>query len=172
MSVATVIQSLFRLPPLEDRQASVSAESIWRPWGSGLFSIEDIRAWVGRKSTEFQHHLLAMLYDHTIPETDNLVLQVNGGGQISLVSTNKSRDNIEGLLNSSRVLRHLFYGISATAGFLRSVDENPDFLELYGQNPELAVARYGQLHAKRSQYEFRITVTPDAVTFGFVPAIA
>ncbi|MEE9464609.1 MAG: hypothetical protein V3W14_03410 [Candidatus Neomarinimicrobiota bacterium] len=172
MSVATVIQSLFRLPPLEDRQTSVSAESNWRPWGSGLFSIDDIRTWVGRRSTEFQHHLLALLYDHTIPETDNLVLQINGGGQITLVSPNSSRDAIEGLLNGSRVLRHLFYGISATAGFLRSVDENPDFQELYGQNPEVAVARYGQLHAQRSQYEFQITVTPNTVTFGFVPAIA
>ncbi len=180
MSVAAVIESIFRHPTVEDGAAASGSrgkggapadeiDKIWRPWGSGLFSIDDIREWVGRKSTEFQLHLLAILYDHTIAITGDLSFQINRGDNITLINFHDSQDIIEGLVNDSHLLRLLFFDISATASFLRSIDENPNFRELYSRNPEVAVARYGQLHAQRSQYEFQLSVTTDGITFGFTP---
>ena len=182
MSVAAVIQAIFRHPTVTDGAADSNrrgnsfipgnkTDKIWRPWGSGLFSIDDIRDWVIRRSTEFQLHLLAILYDHSLSTSSGLSFQINRGQNISLVSSHDSRDIIEGLINDSQLLQQLFFDISATASFLRSVDENPNFRDLYSRNPELAVARYGQLHAQRSQYEFRLSVTTDGITFGFATKV-
>ncbi len=182
MSVAAVIQAIFRHPTVTDGAATSGSrgnsvapadeiDRIWRPWGSGLFSIDDIRDWVSRRSTEFQLHLLAILYDHAISTSGGLSFQVNRGNNITLISFHDSRDVIEGLVNDSHLLRQLFFDISATASFLRSIDENPNFRELYSRNPEVAVARYGQLHAQRSQYEFQLSVTTDGLTFGFIPLV-
>ncbi len=182
MSVAAVIQAIFRHPTVTDDAAASGSrgnsvapadeiDKIWRPWGSGLFSIDDIREWESRKSTEFQLHLLAILYDHAISTTGDLSFQINRGDNITLVSCHDSRDIIEGLVNDSHLLRRLFFDISATASFLRSIDENPSFRQLYSRNPEVAVARYGQLHAQRSQYEFQLSVATDGITFGFTPKV-
>ena len=173
MSVAAVIQSIFRHPTVTAAPGSApqadEIDKIWRPWGSGLFSIDDIREWVDRKSTEFQLHLLAILYDHAISTAGGLSLQINPGASIILISSHDRQDIIEGLLNDNHLLRQLFFDISATASFLRAIDENPDFRELYSRNPEVAVARYGQLHAQSSQYEFQLSITTDDITFGFTP---
>ena len=182
MSVASVIPATFSHAAGQDGHAYSSrrrnslipgnkTHKIWRPWGSGLFSIDDIRDWVVRRSTEFQLHLLAILYDHSLSTTSGLSFQINRGNNISLVSSHDSRDIIEGLINDSDLLQGLFFDISATASFLRSVDENPNFRDLYSRNPELAVARYGQLHAQRSQYEFRLSVTTDGITFDFTTKV-
>ena len=138
MRVAAVIQAIFRHPTVTDGATASNrpgnrvtpvdkTDKIWRPWGSGLFSIDDIRDWVVRRSTEFQLHLLAILYDHSLSTTSGLSFQINRGNNISLVSSHDSRDIIEGLINDSDLLQRLFFDISATAGFMHAVDENPNF---------------------------------------------
>ena len=113
MSVAAVIQAIFRHPTVTDGAADSNrrgnsfipgnkTDRIWRPWGSGLFSIDDIRDWVIRRSTEVQIHLLAVLSDYSLSTTSGLSFRLTPAPLATNLLAD-FRSTSFGLLCSSRI---------------------------------------------------------------------
>ena len=143
----------------------------WRPWGGGLFSIDDMRAWTEEHEQLFAGLTNELLEHYKISFVNELSLQFSGPGNITVVSNHKNRDAIETLINNSPHLQRLFMFLSATASFLRVVDDNDHFKELYNENPETALDRYDHENAQKSQYEYQVILSGDSVATRFSAAM-
>jgi len=138
-----------------------------RPWGSGLFSIPDIRAWVVNKMSVFHDRLTELLRKRGIDLQPEMIFLRNAFGNVVMTTTHPNKDNIEALLNRDQALRRLFVSICATSVFLQAIDANPNFRDLYELNPEKAVEKFGVLGIHQSDPTVHLKATADGLTSFF-----
>ena len=152
--------------PGEDQD--VRHEILGRAWGSGLFSIQDIQAWLADRATDFGEGLTELLRRKAIDIKPEMILQLNGFGNVVMGNSHPDRDNIEAVVNSHRGLRSLFVSLAATARFLRAVEDNVDLQELYARNLEAAMGTYRQLQEDSPHDPFILRMTAEGLTTFFV----
>ena len=151
----------FTEPPVITRPA--------RPWGSGLFSVSDIRAWLAAQSVDFRAGMINILRIKGIDTRQELIFQFNSFGNAILVSDHADKSRIEDSINRDRDLRHKFMVIASTARFLDTVSARPDFEERYRLNPEKAMAEYLPLAASLTRPTFNLQVSRAGLTTYFTP---
>lgn len=140
-----------------------------RPWGSGLFSVADIHAWLASRAADFKAGLVNILRIKGIDTRPEMIFQFNGMGNITLITEHADHDVIERLFNRDKELRKAFVDIAATARFLDVVTARPDFEECYTLNPEKAMADYAHLAASLTRPTFNLQVSRAGLTTHFTP---
>ena len=140
-----------------------------RPWGSGLFSVSDIRAWLTAQSADFRAGMINILRIKGIDTRQELIFQFNSFGNAVLVSDHIDKSRIEDSINRDQDLRRKFMVIASTSRFLDTVSARPDFEERYRLNPEKAMAEYLPLAASLTRPTFNLQVSRAGLTTYFTP---
>lgn len=116
-----------------------------RPWGSGLFSLPDIQAWVEDRIILLQGTVTALLRHLPAKAEGELTLAVGPEGNITAVGDHPYRHALLDYFNSRPELLDDFANLAATAGFLREADNSLEFKRAYRKNPETAIIQYQRL---------------------------
>lgn len=156
----------FDFPATKEPQINTSAA---RPWGSGLFSISDIQAWLGSQSADFRAGITNILRIKGIDTRQEMIFQFNSFGNAILVSDHADKSQIEDIVNRDKDLRHKFMVIASTARFLDAVSARPDFEERYRLNPEKAMVEYLPLAASLTRPTFNLQVSRAGLLTYFTP---
>jgi len=157
MSVASSFQEQNQNPPAAthyvgaddlvlSRRNNTGAEAdSHRPWGSGLFSLPDIQAWVEDRIILLQETVTALLRHLPAKAEGELTLAVGPEGNITAVGDHPYRHALLDYFNSRPELLDDFARLAATAGFLREADNSLEFKRAYRKNPETAIIQYQRL---------------------------
>lgn len=193
MSMATLFQSLIKTHVAEKPTTDIDNNTAWksrsfdgtratipatgstriidilqeRPWGSGLFSLSDIRIWVEDQTYTFHTHLNELLRLKKIDLSRAIQFRINGFGNVVMSNYHEDAANIEAVINGNFTLRKQFIGICATSRFLKAIETMPEFKALYKKNPEMAVEKYNILEHSPSPYLFEMTSTIDTIQYAF-----
>lgn len=193
MSMATLFQSLIKTHVAEKQTTDINNNTAWksrsldvtrttipatgstriidilaeRPWGSGLFSLGDIRIWVEDQTYTFHTHLNELLRLKKIDLSRAIQFRINGFGNVVMSNHHEDALVIEAVINGNFTLRKQFIGICATSRFLKAIETMPEFKELYKTNPEMAVEKYNILEHSPSPYLFEMTSTIDSIQYAF-----
>ncbi len=116
-----------------------------RPWGSGLFSLPYIGAWVEDRITLLQETVTVLLRQLPAKAEGELTLVVGPEGNITAVGDHPYRHALLDYFNSCPELLDNFAGLAATAGFLRGTDDSLKFRKTYRKNHEAAIIQYQHL---------------------------
>lgn len=129
-------------PVLSRRNTSgAEADGHW-PWGSGLFSLLDIDAWVQDQMALIQETVTVLLRQLPAKAEGELTLVVGPEGNITAVGDHPYRHALLDYFNSCPELLDDFTCLAATAGFLRGTDDSHEFRRAYRKNPEAAIIQY------------------------------
>ncbi len=116
-----------------------------RPWGVGLFSLSDIRAWVNDRIIELQKQITTLLRQVPASAEGTLTLLPGPGGSIMAVGNHPYRHALMDYINGNPDLVDNFLNLAATASFLYGAEESREFQKAYRKNPETAVAQFKDL---------------------------
>lgn len=119
-----------------------------RPWGSGLFSLSEIGAWVEDRMILLQETVAALLRHLPAKAEGELTLAVGPEGNITAAGNHPYRLALLDYFNSRPELLDDFASLAAAAGFLRGADNSLEFKRAYHKNPEAAIIRYQRLLRK------------------------
>ena len=119
-----------------------------RPWGSGLFGLPDIDAWVQDQIVLMQETVTVLLRQLPAKAEGELTLIVGPEGNITAVGDHPYRHALLDYFNSRPELLDDFANLAVTAGFLRAADDSLEFRKAYHKNPEAAISQYQHLLRK------------------------
>ena len=140
-----------------------------RPWGSGLFSLPSIRAWVQDRMILLQETITTLLRHLPAKAEGELTLAVGPDGNITAVGDHPYRHALLDYFNSCLELLDDFARLAATAGFLRGADDSLEFQKAYRKNPETAIIQYQHLLRK---YSFGLCILGGFITPTYYEPVA
>ena len=132
-----------------------------RPWGSGLFSLSDIEAWVQDQIVLMQETVTVLLRQLPAKAEGELTLVVGPEGNITAIGDHPYRHALLDYFNSCPELLEDFACLAVTAGFLRAANDSLEFQKAYRKNPEAAIIQYQHL---LQRYTFGLHILGGFVT--------
>lgn len=132
-----------------------------RPWGYGLFSLPDIRAWVRDRTIHLQETIAALLRNLPAAAEGELTLITGPDGSMIAVGDHPYKHALIDYINNHQDLLNDFSSLAVTASLLRGADGSHEFQKAYRQNPEAAIAQYEHLLGK---YAFGLSIVGGLIT--------